>query len=428
MDDRHQTAMNAMFSPMQLVRALGHRMRLVTAMLLVFASASYVVPSVALAQDESPADKAAREIQEARDEANDAADAYFAAESVLDQLEDDLADLVIEEAELQVTVDELRAQVEIVALSRYVASGTEGIPLLTDVSEPQDQIQADVFSEVLTNTGANALDEYDAAEKALLEKQDEVAERQDEVETQREDFAALEEAALGEVERLREIEQERLQDEAVQQALEARLAAERAELEERARLDAEAAARAQPNPGLVVPPSTEPPPETTTTTIDPNAPVPTDASGEPVPVTDPPVPTSTEPPETLPPETTIPENTGASGGTSGGRTGEGGGGNGPGAVNVGGTYVDQIVCPMPGGAYGDTWGAARSGGRRHEGVDMIAPKGLCRSTPSSVASSRSSPTTSAATPFPSPATTATATTTPTWTATSARAAGCSKAS
>ncbi|MEP6295899.1 MAG: hypothetical protein ABJ382_01135, partial [Ilumatobacter sp.] len=272
---------------MRIVGNQGPRMRLVTAMLLVIATASTVLPGSVAAQDESPADRAAREIQEARDQANAAADAYFQAESTLDQLEDDLASLIVEEGRLQETVDELRAQVEVVALGRYIASGTEGIPLLTDVSEPQDQIQADVFTDVLTNTGADALDEYDAAEKALLEKQDEVADRQDEVEAQREEFADLEEAALGEVERLREIEQERLQDEAVQRALEARLAAERAEVEERARLDAEAAARAQPNPGLVVPPSTEAPAETTTTTIDPNAPVPTDANGDAVPVTEP---------------------------------------------------------------------------------------------------------------------------------------------
>lgn len=361
---------------MRIVGRFSRRARLATAILLVVGAASGVVPGVVAAQSESPADRAAREIQEARDQANAAADAYFQAESDLEQLEDDLAGLVIEEAQLQAIVDDLRAQVEVVALGRYVASGTEGIPLLTDVSEPQDQIQAEVFIDVLTNTGADTLDQYEAADKALGEKQDEIAERQGEVEAQREQFADLEEAALGEVERLREIEQERLKDEAVRLALEARIANERAELEERARLDAEAAARAQPNPGLVVPPSTEPPPSTTTTTIDPNAPVPTDPDGNPIATTEPPPPPSTEAPITNPPETTLPENAGGSGGTSGGRTGGGGGGNGPGAVNTGGTYVDQIICPMPGGAYGDTWGAARSGGRRHEGVDIIAPKGL----------------------------------------------------
>ncbi|MEJ7801235.1 MAG: M23 family metallopeptidase, partial [Ilumatobacter sp.] len=33
-------------------------------------------------------------------------------------------------------------------------------------------------------------------------------------------------------------------------------------------------------------------------------------------------------------------------------------------------------CPVQGGsAYGDTWGAPRSGGRRHQGVDMLAITG-----------------------------------------------------
>ncbi len=249
---------------MRIVGYLGRRMRIVTAMLLVIGTASAVVPTAVSAQDESPADKAAREIQEARDQANAAADAFFEAESVLDQLEDDLDGLLIEEAQLQITVDELREQVEVIALGRFVASGTDGIPLLTEVTEPQDQIQAEVFADVLTNTGADTLDQYDAAEKALLEKQDEIAERQEEVTDQREQFADLEEAALGEVERLRGIEEERLRDEAVQQALAARIAAERAELEERARLDAEAAARAQPNPGLVVTTTTEPGPHSST--------------------------------------------------------------------------------------------------------------------------------------------------------------------
>ena len=37
----------------------------------------------------------------------------------------------------------------------------------------------------------------------------------------------------------------------------------------------------------------------------------------------------------------------------------------------------SMICPVQGvSAYGDTWGAPRSGGRRHEGVDMIAPRGL----------------------------------------------------
>ena len=232
------------------------------ALLLAAVLAATLLPTGVSAQSETAAEKAAREIQEARDQANAAADDYFAAESVLDGLEDDLAALEVQEIQLQATVDELRGQVELVALARYVESGTEGIPLLTDISEPQDQIQAEVYVDILTNTGADTLDQYDAADKALRETQADIADRQEEVEAQREEFGRLEEVALDEVERLREIETERLQDEAVQKALEARLAAERAALEEQQRLEAEAAARAQPNPGLVVPTTTEPPAST----------------------------------------------------------------------------------------------------------------------------------------------------------------------
>ncbi|WP_420453433.1 peptidoglycan DD-metalloendopeptidase family protein [Ilumatobacter sp.] len=355
-----------------------------------------LAPGTVAAQSETPAERAAREIQAARDQANAAADAYFETESTLDELEEDLLSLRRQEEQLQRAVDQLRSEVEVVALARYVESGTEGIPLLTDVGDPQDQIQADVYVDVLTNSGADVLDRYESAEMELAANQREIAARQDEIEAERERFAELEEVALAEVDRLRAIEDERLEDEAVQKALEAQLAAERARLEEQARIDAEAAARARPNPGLVVPPSTEPPATTVApapataaqttpsgpddgdaaTTVGSVAPDPSGSSA-PAPTAAPSTaPPSTSPPVTDPPETTIPESNGASGGTSGGRTGGGGGGNNPTAPPAGSGYVDGIVCPMPGSAYGDTWGAARSGGRRHEGVDMIAPRGI----------------------------------------------------
>ena len=64
----------------------------------------------------------------------------------------------------------------------------------------------------------------------------------------------------------------------------------------------------------------------------------------------------------------------AAGSVAGGRTGGGGGGTNPRGSGIG--YIDAILCPIVGpSAFGDTWGAPRSGGRRHQGVDMLAPTG-----------------------------------------------------
>lgn len=50
--------------------------------------------------------------------------------------------------------------------------------------------------------------------------------------------------------------------------------------------------------------------------------------------------------------------------------GGGGGGGGPAPAPVGG-----LVCPFPGSSFIDSWGAPRSGGRAHKGVDMMGSHG-----------------------------------------------------
>jgi murein DD-endopeptidase MepM/ murein hydrolase activator NlpD len=133
-----------------------------------------------------------------------------------------------------------------------------------------------------------------------------------------------------------------------------------AQLEEAALRNAEAAARALPNPGVLA---------AQAAAAEAAAAAAAAADGvEPV-----------DGPGVVPADgvtvSTLAPNRGASGGTSGGRTGTGGAGSAPIGVLNGDVYIDAIVCPMPGSAYGDTWGAPRSGGRRHEGVDMLAPMG-----------------------------------------------------
>lgn len=354
---------------------------------VIAACLAAMLPIGALAQtDDDAAERAAKEIQAARDRANAAAEAYFQAESDLDTLQVELEQLEAEAVLLQATVDRLQRDVEAAAVARFVSSGLSGIPLLTGVRAPQDEVQAGVFIDVLTNSGSDALDAYDLASKQLDANEVEIAEQRKAIEAQQLVFVALQEQAEEEVVVLRAIEEERLQDEAVQQAIAAALAEERVELEDQARREAEAAARAIPDPavGLSIPTTTLVPPPTTI--ADPDATAAADGeptAGDEVPGDgtqldggDAPDPTTTVPETTTPPTTALPTNEGASGGVSGGRTGSGGSGSNPRPIDTGAGYLDAIICPMPGSAYADTWGAPRSGGRKHEGVDMIAPRGI----------------------------------------------------
>jgi murein DD-endopeptidase MepM/ murein hydrolase activator NlpD len=296
--------------------------------------------------DDDAARRAAEEIAAAREVANEAAEAFLLAQSRLEVLADEETAREAELVALQATVDRLEATVEATAINRFVTSGAAGIPLLTVSQEPTDQVQAEVLVSVITDTGADSLDQYDIARKELEAKQAELAATRDELKAAQAQYQALQAAAEAEVQRLKEIEEQRLKDEAVRKALEAKLREDARKKEEEERRAAEAAARANPNPGLAA--------ATPAAAGDPGA---ENLDDDP-----------TTPP---PPDSTTPSNSGVSGGTSGGRTGGGGSGGGDNG------YVDNsIVCPVLGAsAYGDTWGAPRSGGRRHQGVDMLAPSG-----------------------------------------------------
>jgi len=332
---------------------------------LVGAAVPMTVSTSATAQtDDDAAQRAAREIQAARDRANAAADAFFQAQSDLALLEDDAEKLELEADVLQDRVDRLRRDVESLAVARFATSGSAGIPLLTGLQAPKDQVQAEVFADVVTNAGSSALDEYDIAQKELVDKQDELDDRRSEVEAQQVVFTQLQEQAEAEVDRLREVEEQRLNDEAVQRALAAQQAAALSRLEDAAIRQAEAAREATPNPGVVAAQAAAAE-AAANAANDPDA---TDGDdGQPVP--------DGSGADAAAPVATVAPNSGASGGTSGGRTGTGGSGSTPIGIVTGAGYVDGIVCPMPGSAYGDSWGAPRSGGRRHEGVDMLAPTG-----------------------------------------------------
>ena len=179
-----------------------------------------VTSPVLVAQTEDDAaQQAADEIVAARERANAAAESFLAAESKQALLELDRQRLKNEVAELEVEVESLRQAVETVAVDRFVGSGVDGIPILTDLRGPSAQLQANVFAQVVAETGATSIDDYDQAKERLDQKRSELNETERALERSKQQLVQLQAAAEAEVERLRAIESKRLEDESVAAAV-----------------------------------------------------------------------------------------------------------------------------------------------------------------------------------------------------------------
>jgi murein DD-endopeptidase MepM/ murein hydrolase activator NlpD len=314
--------------------------------------------------DDDAAQQAAREIQAARDTANQAAADFAQADFEIEALEEQAGALQQQNAQLQAEVDALRAQVEQIAVHRLMTSGSVGIPVLTGYQGPSDQLQADVLVDVATESSADAMDDFDEARKALEANQREVAANQAELEDQQARFEQLRQAAEAEVVHLQEVEAQRLEDERVRKILEAQRAEEQRQREEQERQQraaaeaeyaaavqraADAAAAQQAEQALQAQQAQQQAAQQAASANDATPPPSSAASS-------------------------------GGGGSSGGGS-SGGGGSATVQVEVPTPPPppppprNGIICPVNGTAYSDTWGAARSGGRSHQGVDMLTHRG-----------------------------------------------------
>jgi murein DD-endopeptidase MepM/ murein hydrolase activator NlpD len=283
------------------------------------------------------AKQAAREIQAARDRANAAAQAVFDAESAIDTFTIEIAQAEKDLAAVEAQSSAMRVSLEESAIRRFTQSGGSDFILLGNFDDANNDLTAEVLAAVTQDTATVELDDFDEVIKEVDAARKNLEQQRADADAAQKNYAELKRVAEQEIVRLGEVEEQRQIDDAIEHELQR-------QREERAR-QAAAAAAAQAAQDQAA--------------ADQRAAQQRAAA--------------------------------SAAGTNSSSNNSGGSSNNNNSNNSNSTPAaapapapapaptptrNGMVCPIRGNyAFANTWGAPRSGGRSHQGVDMIAPSG-----------------------------------------------------
>ncbi len=178
------------------------------------------IPVRSVRADDTAAERAAKEIADAQDEALAAADALNDAGERLEDLDNQQITLTAEIATLETDVSAMRRQVEEVAIRRFTQSSVQGSPILNGFGSPERQMQAAAYAQMIFDSSDDAFDDFDSTNRDLVRKQQLLEQSERQIVQQQQQLVALKERAEAKVVHLKEVEQQRLKDEATRAALE----------------------------------------------------------------------------------------------------------------------------------------------------------------------------------------------------------------